>query len=173
MELKKGLQAPVGQYYDWQSRDFYTIATRTGEPFMPADKNREKGIDLVNVLFKTGMLKIYDDECDLNKLVVELENLKTTTKKSNAKDDYCDALRFAISQIPWNYQFLEEAKQNKQNKEDDSEVKMSQREKDFEKQEAKRKAEWENRFNDPMVDMEIEEANELYYGNFNDGGYYY
>jgi hypothetical protein len=85
----KGKIKPVAQYYDWASKDFGLISDRWGEPFMPADKSRESGEKILNVLFKTGMLKIYKTE--------------DKTIKNNAKDDLVDSLRYAITRIPWDF----------------------------------------------------------------------
>lgn len=98
----KGTMKPVGQYYDWQSRDFYTIANRVGEPFQMAEKNQEMGEQVLNVLFKNGMLKIYQTP-ELTKLVQELESLRRSTPKPKAKDDAIDALRFACTKVPWDF----------------------------------------------------------------------
>jgi len=98
----KGKMKPVAQYYDWASKDFGVISERWGEAFMPADKSRESGEKILNVLFKTGMLKIYKTEESL-KLVHELENLSNKTIKNNSKDDLIDALRYAVTKIPWDF----------------------------------------------------------------------
>lgn len=100
-ELKRGLR-PVAQYYDWQARDFFTIASRIGEPFQQANKAQDAGEAMLNTLFKTGMLCIQDDP-ELRKLVMELENLKRSTAKTKAKDDFIDALRYSVTNIPWDY----------------------------------------------------------------------
>lgn len=110
----RGTLKPVAQFYDWQSRDFLTMAQRSSppEPFQPANKSHQLGEQLMNSLFKNGMLKIYDDP-ELRKLVTELENLRSSTNKSSAKDDMIDALRYAITSIPWSFEHLsrEPAKQ--------------------------------------------------------------
>lgn len=94
---------PVGQFYDWQSRDFRTIADSRHVPFQMADKGQDSGAALLNSLFKLEMLKVYEDEPELMKLVLELEALKSSTPKSKAKDDFIDALRFAVTKIPWDF----------------------------------------------------------------------
>lgn len=96
---------PVMQSYDWAAADFGTMAQRSNEAFTPADKSQQRGEDLLNTLFKTGMLKIYHGY-DSHKLVEELEKLKKDTKKSNAKDDLIDAVRFAVARVPWDYETL-------------------------------------------------------------------
>ena len=90
---------PVSQAYDWQSKDFKTLADRAGESFLPANKDRESGVDIINSLFKYNILKIYScDEHD--KLVEELEGLSGKTAKANAKDDFIDSMRYAIMSAP-------------------------------------------------------------------------
>ena len=105
----RGNMRPVLQCYDWESRDFYTIACRLGESFVPAEKARSVGEGLLNTLFKHNMLSIY--ESDENwKLVHELENLKRSTSKENAFDDFADSLRYAISRIPWDFSGIDTSK---------------------------------------------------------------
>lgn len=99
----RGKMRPVGQYYDHQCRDFYTVAISKKLPFQKAEKGQDTGANLLNTLFKMKMLAIYDDDPDLKKLVIELGSLKTSTPKPKAKDDLIDALRFAVSKIPWDF----------------------------------------------------------------------
>lgn len=99
----KGKQVMAGQYYDWACRDFLTIANTMGEPFMPADKSHERGEEILNVLFKNQMLYIYADDPELEKLAGELMTLLEETDKRKAKDDFIDALRYAVTQIPWDF----------------------------------------------------------------------
>lgn len=94
---------PVIQSYDWHSKDFFTIASRAGLAFTPADKNRERGENLLNTLFKLGMLKIMDGDPELSKLAIELSNLLSGTPKTQAKDDFVDSLRYCCSAIPWDF----------------------------------------------------------------------
>lgn len=101
--LKRHL-TPVIQSYDWQSRDFLNIATRAGLSFTPADKKRDAGANLLNTLFKLRMLSIMDNDPELAKLVVELTSLLDGTPKTKAKDDFCDALRYAAMHIPWDFE---------------------------------------------------------------------
>lgn len=101
----RGNLKPYLECYDWASVDFKTLSDRQGESFIAADKNRDSGLGIVNALFSKGMLKIHakheDDE--LWKLVHELESVRIGTSKTQAKDDFCDALRYAITRIPWDY----------------------------------------------------------------------
>lgn len=100
-QMLKGSMEVTG-YFDWACKDLGTIAERLGEVLLPADKGHETGEQILNVLFKSNMLYIYDTP-ELQKLVGELQSLKTITPKKDAKDDLCDALRYAVTQIPWDW----------------------------------------------------------------------
>jgi phage terminase large subunit-like protein len=105
-ELKKGY-APVGQAYDFASADFFTVATRMGEPFSAANKKREAGIGLLNTLFKTGILKIFRGDPELEKLIAELSSIGVDANKRKTLDDISDALRYCVMQISWNFEDVE------------------------------------------------------------------
>jgi phage terminase large subunit-like protein len=96
--------APALQSYDWQAKDFFTIASRAGIAFVPAVKHREQGENLLNTLFKLGMLVIFDDDVELNKLITEIITLKKDERKQIAKDDFYDALRYCVAPIPWDFE---------------------------------------------------------------------
>jgi phage terminase large subunit-like protein len=103
MEMKKELGRQItAQYYDWASKDFDMISMRMGEPFIAAEKSHEKGEEVVNVLFKNDMLYIYENG-DLHKLAAELLAIRIDENKKKAKDDYCDALRYALTKIPFDW----------------------------------------------------------------------
>jgi len=72
---------------------------RMGFGFNKAKKDHAIGELALNTAFKSGMLKIYKDEESL-KLVRELETLLLSTPKNKSKDDFIDALRYAIMEIP-------------------------------------------------------------------------
>ena len=91
--------------YDWASADFNTIATEMGLQVERAEKSHAIGEGVLNTLFKNNMLMIYDAP-ELDKLVSELKNLKNSTQKTKAKDDFIDALRYACSSVPWNWDAL-------------------------------------------------------------------
>lgn len=91
-------------YYDWACKDLETIATRNGVPLMPADKSHDKGEHIINLLFKHRMMAIYDDP-ELNKLILELCSLLKDTAKNKAKDDFTDALRYAVTRVPWVFSY--------------------------------------------------------------------
>lgn len=89
-------------FYDWGSKDFSILAGRSDEPFQPADKSHERGEQIINVLFKNDMLIIEEDE-ELHKLASELIGLRKDTPKNKAKDDFADAMRYAVTLIPWDF----------------------------------------------------------------------
>ena len=91
-----------GQYYDYHSRDFFIIASRRGESFIRAEKSQELGVSMLNVLFKNDMLSI-DDIPELESLSTEFMTLREDVAKRHARDDFIDALRYAVSQIPWDW----------------------------------------------------------------------
>jgi phage terminase large subunit-like protein len=91
------------EVYDASSADFGTIATRNGRGFVPANKSRDAGEDLVNTLFKHGMLEIYDDDAENMKLASELMSMMLSNQRGDHKkeDDLADALRYAVMAVPW------------------------------------------------------------------------
>lgn len=123
----KGQMNPVGQFYDYASRDFLMIAQRSSPPeaFQPANKNHEVGEQLVNVLFKNEMLKIYDDlDGEGRKLCSELESCKKGADKKHQRDDLIDAMRYAITNIPWDFSAIGFADKGEQT---DNQKKINQR----------------------------------------------
>jgi phage terminase large subunit-like protein len=159
LELR-GPMKPVGQYYDHQSRDFFTVSARRNIPFNPADKSRDSGEQILNTLFKNEMLDIYD-EPELMKLVVELENLKSSTPKPSARDDFIDALRFATTKIPWDFSCLNAAKKAKK----DPHEHLSERERER-RQLEKEKKELQEALD--LFEVDVDLANEAM--EFFDGG---
>lgn len=103
----RGRERPVLQSYDHSCKDLMNIASRIGEALVPAEKSHRIGEDLLNTLLRHGMLIIYDDT-DNSKLVGELESLLNDTAKTAAHDDLTDALRYAISRIPFDFSHLGE-----------------------------------------------------------------
>ena len=95
------------QVYDYHCVDFHTFATQAQEPFQKANKSHELGVPSVNNLFKMRALAIFDGDSELEKLVAELTSLQQSTTKNRAKDDLCDALRYTIMAIPWNWNELD------------------------------------------------------------------
>lgn len=104
LELR-GKMKPVGEFYDHQCRDLYTIATsrKPAIPLQKAEKGQDTGSTLLNTLFKQQMLELYSDDDEVMKAVIEFESVKTTTPKQKAQDDLIDAIRFAVTKIPWDF----------------------------------------------------------------------
>lgn len=101
MEMRDPFEGRVvEQRYDSHARDFWIIADRLGETFLPANKKHDEGEDIVNTLFKHEALTIHATD-EHEKLITELRNLLRDTDKRKAKDDFIDALRYAVVGIPW------------------------------------------------------------------------
>lgn len=95
------------QVYDYAAKDFFMIASRQGENFVPADKTKGSGVALLNMLFKSGMLHLEKGDPEIDKLVTELCNLSVGQDKRKAKDDLIDPLRYACMAVPWDFSSLE------------------------------------------------------------------
>lgn len=98
----RGDRKMTGEFYDWSAKDFHTIAMRAGIPMQPAEKGHDLGENLINTLFKNGMLTIDDNETNQD-LINELLNNRNDTKKRHAKDDAIDSLRYSVTKIPWDF----------------------------------------------------------------------
>lgn len=105
----RGTMVMAGEFYDWSSKDIQIIANRAGIALMPADKSRDKGYQMLNLLFKTGALVIYDIE-ELQPLVREIMSLSIGERKTEAQDDFVDAMRYAITSIPINWEKVTDIK---------------------------------------------------------------
>lgn len=94
-------------YYDWGAKDILTFAQRKEIPLSKANKDHAIGESVLNDLFKYEMLDIEvseEDEDDrANFLINELASLRKDTNKRIANDDCIDALRYAVSSIPWDF----------------------------------------------------------------------
>lgn len=101
VSLTKGLEV-AACYYDWHCKDFQTVALSMNVPVLPAEKSHDIGEGLLNVLFKNKMLDIFDGP-ETHKLVSELLSLKHGTLKHKAVDDFCDGLRYSISNINFDF----------------------------------------------------------------------
>ncbi len=101
-ELKRTLNIEPHSYFDWHATDLGILAMREGISMLPANKNYDHGVGLVNSLFKSQQLKIFTGEGsgDTSHLIRELETVSTETLKKNRKDDCADALRYALSSCP-------------------------------------------------------------------------
>lgn len=103
----RGDMKPMEQVYDYASKDFFTIASRLGETFTPAEKNHEIGEGIFNTLLRHGMLKIVIGDSETDKLIAEICSLLKTTPKRQAQDDLCDVVRYICAAIPWDYKAVE------------------------------------------------------------------
>lgn len=101
-ELKKTLNVEPHSYFDWHAVDLGILALRDGISMLPANKNYDHGVGLLNSLFKSQQLKVFTGEGsgDTSHLVQELETVNSETPKKNRKDDCADALRYALSSCP-------------------------------------------------------------------------
>lgn len=98
----RGDRTMTGEFYDWADKDFHTIAMRAGVNMVKAEKNHTIGVNMMNTLFKNGMLMI--DENEENRLLVEeLESHRVDKAKRRASDDLIDAVRYAITKIFWDF----------------------------------------------------------------------
>jgi hypothetical protein len=89
-------------FYDWSCADLKTIANSSGLFFEHADKSHATGERILNTLFESNMLKIMKVGA-WEQLSTQLETLTLDEIKRYANDDICDALRYALTKIPWNY----------------------------------------------------------------------
>lgn len=103
---------PVLQAYDHAACDFYRIALRNNDPFVKADKSHDVGEGVLNTLFKKKMLDIFDIK-ELGELQFQLSTLSKDTPKKRADDDFTDALRYAVTLIPWDFAAVEVEKKEK------------------------------------------------------------
>jgi phage terminase large subunit-like protein len=143
------------EFYDWGSKDFRSIATRMGETaFQPADKARDKGEEIINVLFRNNMLYIYDQP-ELQKLAGELLSVRHGPAKNKLKDDFVDALRYAVSQIPWDWSCITAG---------DAPEEIEKPKTDLERQiDERRKAFFDNQMaEEQRIEEEFNEWNDLY-----------
>lgn len=83
-------------------RDFKTISERLKMGFESAENHHDVGDEIVNLLFKWDMLQIFDGDEELAKFGREITTIKKATPKTKRKDDMVDAVRYAITLIPWN-----------------------------------------------------------------------
>ena len=104
-ELRGNLHLAAAAY-DTAGKDFYIVSSRCGEVFLPADKNAEYGCSLINTLFKNDLLSIYNHDDETNKLVKELMYHRLGGDKSKSHDDLIDALRFAVTLVPWDFSVI-------------------------------------------------------------------
>ena len=90
----RGNMRVIAAYYDFASKDFFTIASRMNEPFIMAEKNHEIGEGVLNTLFRAQMLGLQEGDVEIDKLSTELATLLLSTPKNKSADDLVDALRY-------------------------------------------------------------------------------
>lgn len=98
-KIARGNMKLLRQSYDWAAKDFDTITNRAHDKFYKAEKSHEVGEEILNTAFALGVFKIYQDP-EHDKLVEELESLDNEINKRQAKDDFIDAVRYAIASAP-------------------------------------------------------------------------
>ncbi len=98
------------EFCDPNARDFKTLAVRIGENFEDAENSHEIGDDIVNFIFKYGIVKLFSGCPQLQKFSVEISSIKKSTPKSKRKDDIVDAGRYAVTKLPWDMSFLTDTK---------------------------------------------------------------
>ena len=105
VEMGKGI--PITEAaYDYSARDIGTIANRLGISISQANKQQDTSVELINTLFKNGQLKVYvgDGYEENDKLISEIASALNT--KSKVYDDLIDALRYAVTLVPWHFELL-------------------------------------------------------------------
>jgi hypothetical protein len=104
----KGNLLPTVVAYDYSAKDLHTYAQARGHALTKADKSQDTGVTTLNTLFRNEMLKIQSGDLEREKLIVELTSVLKVTSKTMAKDDLCDALKYAVCFIPWNWEAVDE-----------------------------------------------------------------
>lgn len=104
----KGNLLPIVTAYDYSAKDLHTYASERGHTLVKADKSQDSGVEIINTLFRNEMLKVQRGDAEREKLIVELTSVLKTTPKTSAKDDLCDAMRYASMFIPWNWEAVDE-----------------------------------------------------------------
>lgn len=104
----------VACHYDQSSKEFQLNAMAEGEMVLPSEKNHVTGQNIMNTLFKHGMLLIEKD-CSEDAKSVDLENngayfwellaemfeSMKELKKKGAKDNQPDSVRYGVTKIPF------------------------------------------------------------------------
>lgn len=94
-------------FYDHSAADLRVIAEASGIFFEKAEKGHDIGERIINTLFQNDMLQIFSDEGGAI-IAAQLESVSDGVEKKNLWDDGVDALRYAITKIPWVYTNLRE-----------------------------------------------------------------
>jgi hypothetical protein len=105
---------PKRKFYDQGCRDFKTISERLGAHptndeicanFEPSEKDHRVGEDILNLLFKHDMLRIFDEDAELQKFGREIASIKKSTPKNKRQDDMVDGVRYPVASLAnqWNF----------------------------------------------------------------------
>ena len=150
-EMAKGFNI-MQVKYDYSAADLGILAERLGLPFTRANKSHD-GIATINTLLKNLQLKVFSDQVEV------IEELQTVQNKRNAgSDDVSDALRYAIADVPFVINTVEDVEDNKIKILDDDPYKeMDERER-FHKG-LDRYAGFDR---DQSLEMELEEVAEMF-----------
>ena len=105
MEMSMGEDIAVRKF-DQQCKDFGVIAERAGTYFEPSEKSHELGEAAVNTLFANDMLHLFADDYEIAKLGGELTSLMRGKAKKDACDDLADALRYCVTDAPWDWKAI-------------------------------------------------------------------
>ena len=112
--IKRELQPRgwFGEFYDWASKDFQILAERAGLSVQKAEKGVDLGQGIINTVFKYNVLSI-DETPENHDLVVELNTLRhgKTKTHSGSFDDLVDALRYAVTKIPFPMERIKDVNQ--------------------------------------------------------------
>ena len=154
--VKQKRLKPVAQFYDWESKDFFIVASGMGETFIPADKSHARGEEIINTLFANDMLFIYETE-ELAKLSGELSSLLKDQPKKHAKDNFADAFRYSLTKIPWDFSGITDAPTIVEKKDEEKLSPMQQQVKD--RRDMMNEGESEPEWADPQD--EFDEWNEI------------
>lgn len=96
---------------DWGATDLFTLAAREGIALHKAEKSHDVGINLTNSLLKDAQLKIIlGTGPHVPQLLNELASVAEDKPKRHRIDDCTDALRYAISLIPFRLKSLKDRK---------------------------------------------------------------
>lgn len=104
----KGTLLPIVTAYDYSAKDLHTYASARGHTLTRAEKGLDLGVETINTLFRNEMLKIQRGDGEREKLIVELTSNLKSVSKTKAKDDLCDAMRYAVMFVPWNWEAVDE-----------------------------------------------------------------
>lgn len=141
----------VAAYFDYADRDLGIVAERESIPMQKAEKRHDIGEGLMNTLFKNKMLTIFSNHGGME-LVDELSNLRQDTVKQKAKDHACDALRYALSSVQFDFMNITGGQ----------ETPVQPRRVTSEDMKKDRRLAYDREPKISELDAEIEELNELY-----------